>query len=124
MNKNYIFSKLNKTWLLDIDGTLVKHNGHLNGGDVLINGVKDFFKKINANDTVILLTSRNKKYKEELENFLQKNGVRFDNIIYDLPFGERILVNDEKNSGLKTAYAINKKRDEKLIINYVIKEDL
>jgi len=124
MNKNYIFSKLNKTWLLDIDGTLIKNNEHLNGGDVLINGVKDFFKKINANDTVILLTSRNKKYKEELENFLQKNGVRFDNIIYDLPFGERILVNDEKNSGLKTAYAINKKRDEKLIINYVIKEDL
>ena len=41
-----------------------------------------------------------------------------------MPMGERILVNDKKPSGLNMAFAINKKRDEKLEINYFINGDL
>lgn len=44
--------------------------------------------------------------------FLAAAGVRIDHAIFGLPPGERILFNDEKPSGLKTAHAINLVRDE------------
>lgn len=56
--------------------------------------------------------------------FLHKNNIRYDYILTDMPFGERILVNDRKPSGLNTAYAINKDRDDKLNIEFAINEDL
>lgn len=38
------FSPLAKTWILDIDGTIVKHNGYkIDGYDTLLEGVKEFF---------------------------------------------------------------------------------
>lgn len=122
--ENFVFSKLNKTWLLDLDGTVVIHNGYLHEGEKLLDGVKDFFEKIDQNDKVIFLTSRKSEYKEITENFLKENGIRYDFIIYDLPHGERILINDDKPSGLPVSFAINKKRDEELIINYSIDESL
>ncbi len=117
-------SPLPKTWLFDVDGTIVKHNGHLHGGDELLEGVKDFFTKIPAEDKVILMTARKKIYEKQLSSFLEKSGLKYDQIIFDLPQGERILVNDKKNSGLKTAHAINKDRDAKLEINFVIDKNL
>ena len=39
-------------------------------------------------------------------------------------FFSKILVNDDKPSGLKCAYAINKRRDEKLDIKFKIDRDL
>ena len=38
-----IFSNLNKTWIFDLDGTLVIHNGYKCGEDTLLPGVKEFF---------------------------------------------------------------------------------
>ena len=38
--------------------------------------------------------------------------MRYDHIIFDLNVGERIVVNDKKPDGLKTALAINLKRNE------------
>jgi len=118
------FSGLNKTWCIDIDGTLLKHNGHLSDEEELLEGVAEFFEKISSGDKVILLTSREEKYKKKTEKFLSDNNIRFDQIIYGLPFGERIMINDRKNSGLQTAYAVNKTRDEKLDIDFVIDENL
>jgi len=117
-------SPLAKTWLLDVDGTLVKHNGHLYGDDEFLEGAEEFLKTINKDDKVILLTSREEKYKKDLESFLERNNIRYDCIIYGLPYGERILVNDKKTSGLKTAYAINKSRDDKVLLNIEIDESL
>jgi len=117
-------SSLEKTWMLDVDGTILKHNGHLNGGDIVLDGVIEFFENLDAKDKVILLTARKEQHKENLEIFLKNNKIRYDNIIYDMPFGERILVNDKKPSGLSTAYAINKERDGQFIINYKINEKL
>ena len=105
------YSDLNKTWLFDLDGTLVKHNGYKNDGEELLPGVKDFFSKISEDDKIIILTARSLEYKEITEKFLKENNIRFDHIIYDLPIGERILFNDKKPSGLKTAYAYNLDRD-------------
>lgn len=105
------YSDLNKTWIFDLDGTLLKHNGYKNGGEELLPGVKEFFSKISKDDRIVILTARDTKYQQITETFLNDNGIRFDHIIYDLPIGERILFNDKKPSGLKTAYAYNLDRD-------------
>ena len=118
-------SRLAHTWIFDVDGTLVKHNGYKIGGyDTLLDGVKEFFERLPKEDKVILLTTRKQENIEELKTFLTRNNMRFDNIICDIPMGERILVNDKKPSGLKCAYAINKDRDESLMIEYIINEEL
>lgn len=115
-------STLGKTWLLDIDGTIVKHNGYkIDGVDTLLSGAKEFFEKIAPGDKIILLTSRDDSVKEKTIEFLNENQIRYDDIIWNLPFGERILINDKKPSGLKTALCINTTRDE--FLKYEIKEN-
>ena len=119
------FSSLNKTWILDVDGTLVKHNGYkIDGHDTLLDGVKEFFEKISAKDKVVLVTARQEKYLRALKEFLKKNNIRYDYLLVDMPTGERILVNDRKPSGLDMAFAVNKDRDKRLNIQFKINEDL
>ena len=60
---------------------------------------------------IIILTSRSVEYRNITLRALRNNGVRYNTIIFDVPVGERILINDEKPSGLKTAHSINIKRD-------------
>ena len=118
-------SSLSKTWILDVDGTIVKHNGYkVDGYDTLLDGVEAFFATLPAEDKVILLTARKEKYLPALKEFLKSKNIRYDNLLTGMPMGERILVNDKKPSGLATAYAINKERDSKLTIDYAILETL
>ena len=80
--------------------------------------MKLFFKKIPKKDKIIITTSRNKKYSNITIKFLKKNKIKFDNIIFNLPFGERILINDIKpKKKLRTAKSINLKRNSGLL-NY------
>lgn len=110
-------STLGKTWILDVDGTLVKHNGYkIDGYDTLLPGVETFFANLSPQDKVILLTARLQKDIPALKAFLAQHHVRYDYLLSELPTGERILVNDTKPSGLCCGYAVNKKRDEKLAI--------
>ena len=119
------FSPLAKTWFLDIDGTIVKHNGYkIDGYDTLLEGVKEFFSDLPEDDKVILLTARKGEYLDNLKEFLKCNNIRYDYLISDMPFGERILINDRKPSGLNTAYAVNKNRDYKFSIDYKINEEI
>lgn len=119
------FSTLNKTWILDVDGTIVKHNGYkIDGYDTLLDGVKEFFAQLNADDKVVLLTARKEEYLPALKEFLELNGIRYDYLLLDMPMGERILVNDRKPSGLDMAFSVNKDRDKKLEIKYKINEEL
>lgn len=105
-------SPLNKTWIFDIDGTVCKHNGYkLDGYDTILPGVKEFFSRLPEGDKVIFVTSRKMEYAPLTEQFLQENGIRYDAVLYDMPYGERILVNDRKPSGLTTGLAINTLRD-------------
>ena len=107
-----VMSALPKTWILDLDGTIVKHNGYkIDGKDSLLDGAKEFLCQIQNEDMVIFVTSRKIEYKDATELFLQENNIRFNHIIYEAPYGERILVNDRKPSGLQMAYAINTRRD-------------
>lgn len=118
-------STLAKTWILDVDGTLVKHNGYKTDGyDTLLDGVKEFYSKISPEDKIVLMTARKEEYLEELKKFLAENGLRYDYLLTDMPMGERILINDNKPSGLKCAYAICKERDGRFKLDFIIEESL
>ena len=48
---------IEKTWIFDLDGTLVVHNGYKNGVDELLSGVKEFYEKnINDTDYILIIT--------------------------------------------------------------------
>ncbi len=118
-------STLNKTWLLDLDGTIVKHNGYkTDGHDTLLDGAKEFLDSIPNEDMIIFITSRTEEYSGQTEDFLRKNEIRFDHIIFGAPYGERILINDKKASGLPTAVAINTERNTFSPIRFEIDKSL
>ena len=113
MEEKLMLSTLPKSWIFDLDGTILKHNGHkLNGTDILLKGAKEYLDAIPKEDKIIILTSRTEEYKKQTLDFLKKNQIRFDEILFHMPLGERILVNDRKPSGLDMAIAVNVDRDE------------
>ena len=125
MKKTIEISTLGKTWLFDIDGTIVKHNGYKTDGyDTFLPGAEEFLKAIPTADEIIFLTSRNMEYKEMTENFFRLHGIRYSEIIYGLPHGERILVNDRKPSGLPVSHAVNPNRDEFMDVNFQMNSNL
>ena len=105
-------STLGKTWILDLDGTIVKHNGYKDDGqDTLLPGAKEYIDNLPAEDRVVILTSRTEEYRQITLDFLSDNHIRYDEILFNMPFGERIVINDRKPSGLDMAYAFNLDRD-------------
>lgn len=112
MENEIVLSSLGHTWILDLDGTVVKHNGYKSyGTDSFLEGAEEFLHSIPENDMIIFITSRTEEYKELTEKFLLNNNIRYNYIIYNAPYGERILINDKKKSGLITAIALNYERD-------------
>jgi len=110
--KTLTLSPLAHTWILDLDGTFVKHNGYkTDGHDTLLDGALEFLRSISEGDLIVFITSRTDEYKEITENFLAERNIRYDHIIYNAPYGERVLINDMKPSGLETAIAVNVERD-------------
>lgn len=110
--KEFNLSLLGHTWILDLDGTIVKHNGYkTDGEDSFLPNAEQFLKEIPEGDMIIFLTSRTENEKELTEKFLRENHVRYHHIIYGVPYGERILMNDKKPSGLVTALAVAGERD-------------
>ena len=122
MNKIKLSKNLSHTWFIDLDGSIVKHNGYIvDKEDSLLDGVSVFFRNIPTKDIIIITTSRKKKFKKKKIEFLKKNKIRFNEIIFGLPYGERILINDIKpNQKLKTSISINLKRNYGLL-KYQIK---
>lgn len=113
MENEITLSTLPKTWFFDLDGTIVKHNGYKNDGkDTLLPGVKEYLAKLPEEDRIVLVTSRTKNYRELTLQFLNDNNIRYDEILFNLPLGERIVVNDRKPSGLDMAVAVNINRDQ------------
>lgn len=124
-SKDLILSSLGHTWILDIDGTIVKHNGYkMDGSDTLLPGAKEFLSKIPDSDMIIFLTSRTDDYRQITINFLKENAIRYDQIIFNAPFGERILVNDNKPSGLECSKGVNLNRDKSDFPNISIDSEL
>ena len=44
-------------------------------------------------------------------DFLAEQEIRYDEILFNMPMGERIIVNDRKPSGLDMSVALNIDRD-------------
>lgn len=123
--ENIVLSAMGHTWLLDLDGTIVKHNGYkTEGGDTFLEGAQDFLRRIPEEDMIVFITSRTEGEKEFTESFLHKQGVRYNHIIYGAPYGERILVNDRKPSGLKTAIAVDSERDVFMQVGFTVDKEL
>ncbi len=117
-------SKLSKTWIIDLDGTIFPHNGHLTGiQEKPLEGVKDLFKQFSEEDLIIILTSRKEEYREWTVNSLKESKIRFDLLLMDMPKGERILINDRKESGLETAYSVCVERDAGLRNIQIVLDD-
>ena len=124
MNK-FILSSLNHTWILDLDGTVVKHNGYkIDGEDTLLPGVREFFDNLDVNDMVIFVTSREEQYRKLTEKFLKENNIRYNYIIIGAPYGERIIINDNKPSGLVMSKSVSLSRDEGFDFCVEVNEEL
>lgn len=122
MGETLSLSTLPKTWIFDLDGTLVKHNGYkLEGTDTLLEGVREYMGTIPAEDKIVIFTSRTASCKEETIRFLKQSGIRYDEILFDMPMGERIIVNDRKPSGIDMAVAINCDRN-RFILPEIVRE--
>lgn len=107
-----ILSSLGHTWILDLDGTIVKHNGYkIDGSDTFLEGAKEFLLNLPDKDMIVFLTSRTEEYRECTEIFLKKNEIRYDYILFNAPYGERILINDDKPRGLRGSLSVPTKRD-------------
>ena len=106
-------STLAHTWFIDLDGTILKHEGlWRDGRDSLLPGVLEFFSSLPEQDVVIFTTAREEYFREATMVELQRLGItRHDHIIFGLPVGERIVINDIKESGLRTAIAWNVERN-------------
>ncbi len=118
-------TKLPKTWILDLDGTILKHNGYkTDGEDTFLEGADLLLGQIGQDDMVIILTSRTEEFRDITEAYLKKMKIRYDHIIYNAPYGERLLINDKKPSGRLMAYAFNPERDKTADISIKINEEL
>lgn len=107
-----VLSPLGHTWILDLDGTIVKHNGYkMDGFDSFLDGAKAFLDSIPEGDMIVFLTSREEAQREQTERFLAENGIRYEHIIFGVPYGERILMNDRKPSGREMSIALSRERD-------------
>jgi len=105
-------SELPHTWFIDLDGTVLDHNAHLHGKDQVLPGVVEFWNTIPAHDYIVITTGRSEQYRKSTLTILQDNGLRYNFALFGLPLGERIIINDTKPAGLKTAIAWNVERNK------------
>ena len=129
MNNKSTFSK---TWFVDIDGTILqdKTNDEIDkiieeyGDDSYLHEVPiqdsiDFFRSIPKRDRIVLTTARTRDHINHTIEALDYFKMPYDDYVFDLGSGPRILVNDIKPKGnigntsdLDTAYSINVERNE------------
>ena len=106
-----VLSALAHTWLIDVDGVITPHNGHLRGDEALLPGVIEFWASIPTGDVVVLMSARGDEHREATLALMAAHGLRVDQTLFGLPTGERVLINDVKPGGLLTAHAVNLARD-------------
>ncbi len=109
-----VLSCLPKTWIIDIDGVILEHNGYKQDSERLLPDVKEFWQQLSKDDFIVLLTARTEDMREATLSLLDCYGLHYDVAIFGVPMGERICINDKKPSGLLTAHAVNLLRDEGL----------
>lgn len=110
-----------KTIFCDIDGTIFIHSslskmklGEHHNYDILP-GVVEAFDEWNKNGyKIILTTGRTESLRDFTIKQLSHAGIFYDQLVMGLPRGERVIINDTKPDGTKTAKAIQIQRDSGL----------
>lgn len=109
------FKSSRKVYFVDLDGTLVSGSNPQNfwENSVLIEGAKNKLIELKkANQIIYIVTSRPSWTSKNTEEFLVSNEVPFDKIIYDIPVGPRVFINDyAESSPYPSVVAINTKRN-------------
>lgn len=108
-----------KTILIDIDGVIFKQGStwpaQLCFDDAVPNpGVRDKLTLWHMQGhRIVLLTARPAAYRYRTERQLENAGLLYHEVVYDLPTGTRILINDAKpeEADTPTAVAVNLDRD-------------
>ncbi len=112
------YTRLYSTLFIDLDGTMVRNSaqhsiprwGETEGIQPNIDAVNHLYDS--GKVEVILTTSRKEAYREVTMAQLERVGVKFHNIIFGLPHGRRIIINDYAPSNpFKSCDAINIKRN-------------
>jgi len=68
-------SPLGHTWILDLDGTIVKHNGYkIDGFDTILDGAEAFMRSIPVDDMIVFITSRTGHVGRRRENCRLRTG--------------------------------------------------
>lgn len=123
--------ELDKTWFVDLDGTVLKHRTN-DEIDSFINkyGKKShleevplvdrirFFRNLPKSSSIIITTARLEHQREHTLRTLDHLKIPYNNIIFNIPSGPRVVVNDIKppltvgnKHYLDTAYALNVDRN-------------
>ncbi|MDP1776524.1 MAG: hypothetical protein Q8K94_07900, partial [Moraxellaceae bacterium] len=106
------------TLFVDLDGTLVINSGQYSSprwGDT--DGIEKNITAINTLHAsgkveIILTTSRKESFREDTVEQLKRLGINYDQIIFGLVHGKRIVINDyAKTNPYKSCDAINIKRN-------------
>jgi len=112
------YTQLYSTLFIDLDGTLVRNSSQYSQprwGET--EGIQENIDAINAlfdsdRVEVIITTSRKESFKSKTEQQLARVGLKYHKIIYGLPHGKRIVVNDYAPSNpYKSCDAINIRRN-------------
>jgi hypothetical protein len=108
-----------KCIFLDIDGCIFKHNGSLSlqvlAEAEVLEGVKDKLDEWDrAGYTIVLTTGRRESLRDKTVRDLAKHGIFYDNILFGMGRGQRVVINDMKPDlpNYKTAKAINLPRNK------------
>lgn len=125
MQSELRLTSLAHTWILDLDGTIVRHNGYKDDGkDTLMPAAKVLLSQIPEKDCIIFLTARTEEFRDITEAFLHQQNIRYDEVIFNVPSGERILLNDDKPSGKCMCRAISFPRNGLPMIQVIEDESL
>ena len=107
-----------KTILCDIDGTLIHHCQDIveqtrSSSAVPLPNTMDLMRKWDSlGYKIILMTGRRESARAATIKQLGDLGIIYDDIIFNVGSGDRILINDKKpNSTRNTAYAVNVNRN-------------
>lgn len=102
-----------KTWFFDLDGTILEYNLIFRENrDELLPGVRELWDTIPQEDFIVLTTARPIELREQTLQYLDEQGIRYNEAIFGIPRGERVIVNDDKPDGTVTALAWRINRDK------------
>lgn len=107
---------MKQTVFLDIDGTIVFHEGDLEQMMKqmhLLPKTVSKLKEWRRNGVyIVLTTARPEGIRSHVESQLHRRGVFYDQLIMGLPTGPRTVINDTKPDGTITAKAHPLHRDQ------------